>query len=62
MKNIFGKISELKNSLKGQFVSTSGKIIENIKQKVAILTTATALGVSSSALATEWHTVDTPGM
>lgn len=62
MKNIFGKISELKNSLKNQFVSTSGKLIENIKKKVAILTTATALGVSSSALATEWHKVDTPGI
>lgn len=62
MKNIFGKISELKNSLKNQFVSTSGKLMENIKKKVAILTTATALGVSSSALATEWHKVDTPGI
>jgi len=33
-----------------------------MKKKVAILTTATALGISTPAIASEWKKVETPGI
>ncbi len=65
MNNIFRKLSHMKDVLmskKDVLMSKSGNIMNNVRKSVELLTAATALSMSSGAMAWEWHTVDTKGI
>lgn len=62
MRNFLSRATELKNSLVSKVTTGTNKIIESVKKKVGVLTTAVVLGTSANAMAADWHKVTVPGM